>query len=194
MLKKRLFVAAALVAGIAGPALAEVENYEVDPNHTYPSIEFSHMGISYWRGKFNRTRGRITVDRAARTGTVDVVIETASINFGLDEMDEKARSDDFFDVTRFPAATYRGTLQFVNDKPAAVDGAVTIMGTTHPVKLTINLFGCMLHPMHKKEVCGADAEGTLKWSEFGMKMSRFGEGKAGEVRLRIQVEAIKQER
>jgi polyisoprenoid-binding protein YceI len=193
MLRQKLLVAT-LVAVIAGPAFAAVENYEVDPRHTFPSIEFSHMGISFWRGKFNRTSGRIALDRVAGTGTVEVVIDAASINFGLDEMDEKARSDDFFDVARFPVATYKGTLNFVGDKPVAVDGAVTIMGITRPVKLTINVFGCVLHPMHKKEVCGADAEGTLNWSEFGMKMSKFGEGKAGDVRLRIQVEAMKQER
>ena len=82
----------------AAPALAAVDEYTIDPNHTYPSIEFSHMGLSVWRGKFNRSTGRITIDRAANSGTVEVVIETASINFGLDAMDEKARSDDFFDV------------------------------------------------------------------------------------------------
>jgi polyisoprenoid-binding protein YceI len=108
MLKQKLFVFT-LVATIAAPASAALENYEVDPRHTYPSIEFSHMGISFWRGKFNRTSGRIAIDRTARTGTVVVEIDTASINFGLDAMDEKARSEDFFDVARFPTATYKGT-------------------------------------------------------------------------------------
>lgn len=192
MIKDKL-LAAALVAGMTQPAVAAVEHYEVDPNHTYPSIEFSHMGISFWRGKFNRTSGRITIDRAARTGTVEVVIDTASINFGLDAMDEKARSEDFFDVARFPTAVYKGTLNFVGDKPGTVDGRVTILGVTRPVKLSINLFNCIVHPMHQKEVCGADAEGELNWSEFGMKMSRFGEGNAGRVQLRIQVEALKRD-
>jgi polyisoprenoid-binding protein YceI len=174
-------------------ALAGAEKYTVDPTHTYPSIEFSHMGISVWRGKFNKTSGSITVDRAAKTGTADIVIDTASIDFGLDAMNEKARSDDFFDVAKYPTATYKGTLKFVGDKPKSVDGHITIMGVTRPVTLAINLFNCIPHPMLKKELCGADAEGEVNWSEYGMKMSKWGQGDAGKVRLRIQVEALKQD-
>jgi polyisoprenoid-binding protein YceI len=191
MFGRRLMISA-FIAGLAGPSLGAVENYAVDPNHTYPSIEFSHMGISIWRGKFNRTSGSITIDRAARTGRADIVIDAASIDFGLATMNEKARSEDFFDVAKFPTATYKGTLQFVGDKPGTVDGEITIMGVTRSVKLTINSFNCVPHPVLKTEVCGADAEGDLNWSEFGMKMSKYGEGDAGKVHLRIQVEALKQ--
>ena len=184
---------AALLAGAAVPALAAPDNYTIDPTHTYPSIEFSHMGLSVWRGKFNKTAGKIALDRAARTGTVDVTIDAASINFGLAAMDEKARSDDFFDIEKYPTATYRGTIRFSGNTPGSVDGKVTIMGVTKPVILKINLFNCMPHPMLKKEVCGADAEGEIIWGEYGMKLSRYGQGDAGKVRLRIQVEAIKDE-
>ena len=182
---------AAVIAGAAFPAVAAPDNYTIDPTHTYPSLEFSHMGISVWRGKFNKTSGKVSLDRAARTGTVEVAIDISSINFGLDAMDEKARSDDFFDVAKYPTAAYKGKLQFAGDKPKTVDGQITIMGVTRPLTLSINLFNCMPHPMLKKEVCGADAEGELNWSEYGMKMSQYGQGKAGKVHLRIQVEAIK---
>lgn len=184
---------AAFAAAMSAAAFAAVDTYEIDPAHTYPSIEFSHMGISVWRGKFNRTRGMITIDRNAGSGTVQVVIDTASVNFGLDAMDEKARSEDFFDVARYPAASYRGKLEFSGGQPVAVDGAVTIMGVSRPVRLAIHLFKCIAHPVLKTEVCGADAEGELNWSEYGMKMSKWGEGQAGRVRLRIQVEALKRE-
>ena len=174
-------------------ALAAVDEYTIDPNHTYPSIEFSHMGLSVWRGKFNKSRGRIAIDRTANSGTVEVVIETASINFGLDAMDEKARSEDFFDVARYPTATYKGTLNLVDGMPRTVDGQITIMGVARPVKLTISTFKCIPHPVLQKEVCGADAEGDLNWSEYGMKMSKWGAGDAGKVHLRIQVEALKRD-
>jgi polyisoprenoid-binding protein YceI len=186
----RKWIVAAIIASASTAAVA-ADNYTIDPNHTYPSLEFSHMGISVWRGKFDRTSGKIILDRAAKTGTADIVIDTSSINFGLDAMDEKARSDDFFDVARFPTASYKGTLKFAGDKLTSVDGRVTIMGVTRPVTLTVNLFNCIPHPMLKREVCGADAEGELNWSEFGMKMSQYGQGDAGKVHLRIQVEAIK---
>ncbi len=184
---------AAAIAGTTFPALAAIENYTVDPMHTYPSLEFSHMGLSVWRGKFNKSSGKIVLDRAAKTGTVDVVIEASSINFGLAAMDEKARSDDFFNVDKYPTATYQGTIKFAGDAPKTVEGRVTIMGVTKPVTLQINLFNCMPHPMLKKEVCGADAEGELIWGEYGMKLGQYGQGAAGKVRLRIQVEAIRDE-
>src|SRR5437868_4434366 len=101
MLKKKLMIGA-LLASTAAPALAASDKYMIDPTHTYPSLEFPHMGISVWRGKFDKTRGNITIDRAAKTGTVDVVVEVASINFGLGAMDDKARSEDFFNVAKFP--------------------------------------------------------------------------------------------
>ncbi|MBI3527489.1 MAG: polyisoprenoid-binding protein [Betaproteobacteria bacterium] len=184
---------AAVIAGAAFPAVAAPDNYTIDPMHTYPSLEFSHMGLSVWRGKFNKTSGKVLLDRAARTGNVEVTIDVSSINFGLAAMDEKARSDDFFDTAKFPTATYKGKLKFAGDKPKTVDGQITIMGVTRPVTLSINLFNCMPHPMLKKEVCGADAEGELNWSEYGMKMSQYGQGDAGKVHLRVQVEAIKDE-
>ena len=187
-------VAALAIAMLAAStAVAAPESYTIDPAHTYPSLEFSHMGVSVWRGKFNKTRGRIVIDRAAKTGSVDITVDTASINFGLAAMDEKARSDDFFDVEKFPTAAYKGTLKFEGDKPKAVEGQVTIMGVTRPVTLGINLFNCMPHPMLKREVCGADAEGVVNWGEYGMKLSQYGQGEAGKVQLRIQVEALKDE-
>jgi polyisoprenoid-binding protein YceI len=191
MLTRIMFCA--VLAGATAPALAAPDIYRIDPMHTYPSFEFSHMGISVWRGKFDKTRGRIVLDRAAKTGTVDVVVDINSINFGLAAMDEKARSDDFFNVAKYPAATYHGMVIFTGDKPSAVEGAVTIMGVTRPANLTINLFNCIPHPMLKKQVCGADAEGELNWSQYGMKMGKYGEGDAGRVHLRIQVEALKQD-
>ena len=185
------FLSAAAIAAVSLPVCAAPENYSVDPTHTYPSLEFSHMGLSVWRGKFNKTSGKITLDRAAKSGTVDVAIDVSSINFGLAAMDEKARSDDFFDTAKFPTATYKGSIRFSGDKPQTVEGQITIRGITRPATLSINLFGCKPHPMLKKEVCGADAEGELNWSEYGMKMSQYGQGDAGKVHLRIQVEAIK---
>lgn len=182
-----------VLIAIALPAFAAVEHYKIDPTHTYPSFEFSHMGISVWRGKFDQTSGSITLDRAAKTGTVDIKIDMSSINFGLQDMDKHARSADWFDVAKFPVATYTGTILFDGDSPAKVDGEITIRDITRPVDLSINLFKCIPHPMLKIQVCGADAIGHLNWSEFGMSNSHYGKGKAGIVTLRIQVEAHKQE-
>ena len=184
---KWMFFAA--IASASAPAVAAVDNYTVDPNHTYPSLEFSHMGISIWRGKFNKSSGKVTLDRAARTGSAEVQVDTASIDFGHDKMNEIARTADWLNVEHFPAMTYKGALKFQGEVPTAVDGDLTLLGVTKPVRLKINSFKCMEHPVLKRQVCGADAEGDLNRADFGM--TQYSEGEAGKIHLRIQVEAIK---
>ena len=177
------------VAFAGASASAPADNYTIDPDHTYPSLEFSHMGLSIWRGKFNRTTGKVALDRTARTGTADVQIDAASIDFGHKKMNAFAVTGDWLNVEKFPVLTYKGALQFNGETPVSVDGQLTLLGVTKPVKLTINSFKCIQHPYLKKEVCGADAEGDLNRVDFGM--SKYGEGEAGKIHLRIQVEAIK---
>lgn len=185
------FLIAAALASTLIPGVALATNYKLDPDHTYPSLEFSHMGLSVWRGKFNRTTGTVTLDRVARTGTVSVQVNTGSIDFGLDSMHEYAVRPDWLDVAKYPAMTYTGPIVFEGDRPVAVDGQLTLRGVTRPLKLTINSFACMEHPFYKKEACGADAEGQLNRADFGM--TQYAEGEAGKVRLRIQVEALKED-
>lgn len=182
----RFLAAAIALATFAAPA---ADHYTIDPMHTYPSLEFSHMGISVWRGRFNQSSGKVVLDRAARTGTVDIRVETASIDFGLDKMNAFARTADWLNVDGFPAMTYKGVIRFTGDKPSGVDGQLTLLGVTKPVTLKMNVFGCIPHPLTKKELCGADAEGDMNRADFGMKL--YSDGEAGKIHLRIQVEANK---
>jgi polyisoprenoid-binding protein YceI len=166
------------------------DRFAIDPNHTYPSLEFPHMGISVWRGKFNKTTGKATLDRAARTGSVEIVVDAASIDFGHDRMNKIALTEDWLDTARFPVMTYRGPMVFEGDAPVAVDGELTLLGVTRPVRLKIVSFKCIAHPVNKREVCGADAEGELDRAEFGM--AKYTEGGMGRIRFRIQVEAVRE--
>lgn len=184
----KILLPAAVLALASLRALAAPTTYQVDPMHTFPSFEFSHMGISVWRGRFNKTTGTVTMDRAARTGTVELSIDPASIDFGLDLMDEKARGEDFLDVAKHQTAGYKGKLIFEGDTLRAVDGQVTLMGRTKPLRLVVNSFKCIPHPLTKKEICGADVEGEMNWGDWGMKASQWGQGEAGRTKLRIQVE------
>ncbi|MBI3545881.1 MAG: polyisoprenoid-binding protein [Gammaproteobacteria bacterium] len=186
--KKWIIVA---LGAVSLPAFAAVENYTVDPDHTYPSLEMTHMGLSVWRGKFNKSSGKITLDRAAKTGNVEIVVDAASIDFGHEKMHEHAVSADWLNVEKFPTMNYKGAIKFKGDMPASVDGQLTLHGVTKPVTLKINSFKCMPHPMLKKEVCGADAEGDLDRADFGM--TKYTDGGAGKIHMRIQVEAIKQD-
>jgi len=174
----------------AVPAAAAPERYAIDSDHTYPSLEFPHMGISTWRGKFTRTRGSVELDREARTGAVDVTIEADSIDFGHRTMNQVALSAEWLDVATHPTLRYEGTLRFEGDRPASIDGKLTLLGVTRPVPLRIESFRCIRHPLFRREVCGADASGTLDRAEFGLTQATS-DG-AGKITLRIQVEALQQ--
>jgi len=176
---------------LAPRAHAAPEHYAIDPDHTYPSLEFPHMGISVWRGKFNKTRGSVVLDREARSGAVDVTVEAASIDFGHRVMNELALEGEWLNVEMHPALRYIGDIKFEGDVPVAVDGKLTLLGVTRPVELRIHTFKCIRHPLFRREVCGADASGTLDRAEFGLKQGT--EGGAGRTTLRIQVEAMKRD-
>ena len=177
-------------AAVAMAAHAAPQRYRIDPDHTYPSFEFPHMGISTWRGKFTKTRGHVDLDRAARTGTVDVTIEAASIDFGHRVMNEVAIGAEWLHADMNPTLRYIGTLRFEGDRPTGVDGHLTLMGVTKPVPLRVDAFRCIRHPIFRREVCGADASGTFDRADFGMK--QYTEEGAGRITLRIQVEALQE--
>lgn len=183
------FLIAALIAATAGSSMA-AETFNIDPNHTFPSFEADHMGLSVWRGKFGKTTGTVQLDRAAKKGSLDIVIDAKTVDFGLEAMNVHARKADMFNVEKFPDVTYKSTaLKFDGDKLVSVEGNLTMLGVTKPVTLNVSKFKCIMHPRYKREVCGADATGEFKRSDFGMNygLPNF----SPEVKLAIQVEAIK---
>jgi polyisoprenoid-binding protein YceI len=181
-----LSLCAASAASLAAPA-----RYEIDGQHTYPSFEADHFGgMSVWRGKFNKTQGSIVLDREARSGTVDVTIDLASVNTGEPKLDTHLKSNEFFDVAKNPTATYKGKFtRFENGAPVEVQGDLTLHGVTKPVTLTIRSFKCMPHPMKKVEFCGADAVATFNRDDFGVDWGKAF-GFRMDVKLAIQVEAF----
>jgi polyisoprenoid-binding protein YceI len=180
---------ATLALGAALPAFAAPTHYTIDAGHTYPSLEMSHMGISTFRGKFTKTSGKIVLDLEAKTGTVDVEVDAASLDFGNEKMSKSAQEKEWLDVATYPTMTYKGKLTFTGDTPSGVDGELTLRGVTKPLKLTIDSFKCIPHPLRKKEVCGADAHGEFNRTEFGL--TRISDGPLGVIRVEIQVEANK---
>jgi polyisoprenoid-binding protein YceI len=194
-MKKHLFVATfgALVAAVSFNALAEEVTYQLDPNHTYPSFEADHFGgISTWRGKFDKSSGTVTLDRAAKTGTLDVTIDMTSVAIGNEKLNGELKSAQFFDTDKFPTATYKGTsMKFKGDVPTEVMGDLTLHGVTKPVTLTIQSFKCFTHPMMKKEVCGTESTATFDRADFGIDYGKA-YGFSMKTVLHIQAEGIRQ--
>lgn len=185
---KAQILIATLLAATTTSALAAT--YNIDPTHTYPSFEADHMGLSVWRGKFDKTSGTVSMDRAAKTGALDIKIDPASIDFGFEKMNAHAKGEDMFNVAKFPTITYTSkAFKFEGEQLVAVDGELTLLGVTKPVSLKVNKFKCIMHPRYKREVCGADASAEFKRSDFGLNygLPNF----SPEVKLAIQIEAIK---
>lgn len=182
--------ASALVALASAASLAAPVNYEIDPSHTFPSFEADHMGISVWRGKMNKSSGSVVYDKATGAGSVDIAIDPASIDFGQDALNDWGRGEHFFDVAKFPKASFKGRFDgFANGAPTRLVGELTLHGVTRPMTLAINKLKCIPHPMLKRELCGADAAGSFKRDEFGLDAGKD-YGFKMDVDLRIQVEAI----
>jgi polyisoprenoid-binding protein YceI len=190
-MKKLVLVPALALATLLAPAAhAAPETFVIDGTHTFPRFEYSHFGYSRQASRFDRTSGTVTLDRAAKSGSVDVVIDAASVSTGYAVFDQHLRGEDFFDVAKHPNITFRSdSLKFIGDALSQVQGVLTIKGIAKPVTLEVNSFHCMPHPMRKKDACGANATAQIKRSDFNM--GKHVPHVSDEVVLSIPIEAIK---
>lgn len=170
----------------------EETRYRIDPAHTFPSFAVSHLGFSYHRGRFDHNEGTITLDLAAGRGRIEVSIDAASINTGDPALEKVLREANFLDAERYPTIRFSGDqIYFRDGVPSGVDGTLTLRGVTRPLGLAINHFHCGLHPLTRKQTCGANAVTILHRSEFGM--THLVPLVGDEVRIEIQIEATRDE-
>lgn len=187
----KTILALLLAAGVSAAAVAAPETYVIDGTHTFPRFEYSHFGYSNQISRFDKTSGTIVLDRAAKSGSVDVVIDTTSVDTGFPLFNGHLQGEDFFDTKKFPTITFKSSkLNFAGDKLRSVDGNLTIKGITKPVTLEITSFQCMLHPMLKKDACGANAVAKIKRTDFNN--GKYAPYVGDDVTLTIAVEAVKE--
>lgn len=183
---------ALLAALAAAPAAAAPVRYVVEPNHTFVNFEVRHFNTSTVRARFDRVDGFVIVDTAAKRGEADITIDTASVSSGIESFDAHLRNEDFLHVERHPQAHFRSTdFRFFGDRVAALVGELTLLGTTHPVRLDASNFNCYDSPILKARVCGGDFETTIERSQWGMNWG-IDRGVPDRVRLLIQIEAVAQ--
>ncbi len=189
-MKTHLTATALLLATVAASAAPIA--YAIDPSHTFPSFEADHMGISVWRGKLNKSSGKVLYDKSTGAGSVEIASELASVDFGMDALATWARGKEFFDVKKHPRAVFKGSLQSpVDGVPTQLVGELTLHGVTRPLTLVVNSLKCIQHPMLKRDYCGADASGSFNRDDFGLGAGKE-YGFKMTVDLRIQVEAVAQ--
>jgi polyisoprenoid-binding protein YceI len=180
----------ALTSTFAATTMAAPVSYTLDPDHTIPRFEVMHNHFSNHIGAFMKSAGKAMLDVEAKTGSVEVTIQTASFTTNHDFMEKFTKSKEFLDVEQFPTMTFKSTrMTFSGDKPASVEGNLTLLGVTKPVTLTFTNFNCGQHPRNKKEQCGGNLLGQIKRSDYGMKA--FIPVVGDEVKLLIQVESFK---
>jgi polyisoprenoid-binding protein YceI len=190
--------AAALAAAQQAPELPALPaggpvkgaDYVIDPTHTFVMYEMGHYGTTTNRGRFSTKDGSVKIDRTGTSGKVDITMDISSINTGVDLLNRHVLSKDFFNVAEFPTGRFvADKIEFSGDKVSEVDGTLTLMGQTRPVKLKANRFGCYLSPLIKRQVCGGDFETTVERSQWGINWG-INFGFENKVRLLVQVEAV----
>jgi polyisoprenoid-binding protein YceI len=191
-MRSTLLPLAAAITLLAGTVSAQAANYAFDPAHTYVTFEIGHFGTSTNRGRFDKKEGSVELDRAAKSGKVNIVVDTSSINTGFAAFNKHLQSADLFNAEKFPTMTFAADkFAFNGDKVTEVSGTLTLLGKTSPLTLKANNFNCYDSPMLKREVCGGDFEGTLDRTAYGMNYG-IDWGFPKDVRLVVQVEAVKQ--
>jgi polyisoprenoid-binding protein YceI len=191
-MKKALSLAlASAIGGLSANVYAAAETYVIDNSHTYPRFEYTHMGFSNQQHRFNTTSGKIVLDRATKTGSVDVTIDAKSVDTGHAVFNGHIQAADFFDTAAFPTITYKSSnFKFEGEKLVGVDGVLTMKGVSKPVSLTVTSFVCMPHPFNKKDACGANATTKIKRSDFNM--GKYVPAVSDEVTITLGLESIKE--
>ena len=186
---KKTFLAAAFATFFAGQALAAPQTYVVDSSHTFPRFSYNHMGLSKQILRFDKTTGTVVLDKEAREAKVDVTIDMTSVSTGSDAFNGHIQGEDFLNTAQFPTATFKSTkVVFDGDKPASIEGDLTIKGVTKPVTLQVTSFFNGPHPMLKKDAIGANATAVISRTEFNA--GKFAPGVGDEVTLDIALEAV----
>ncbi len=193
-MRKSLIAVSALAAMAAlatGTAQAQSAAYAIDPAHTYVSFEIGHFGTSTNRGRFDKKDGSVQLDRAGKSGKVDISVDTTSINTGFEAFNKHLQSPDLFDAAKYPTLKFTSEkFAFNGDKVSEIAGSLTLLGKTLPVTLKAKQFNCYMSPMTKREVCGGDFETTIDRTQWGMNYG-IDWGFPKDVRVIVQVEATR---
>lgn len=187
------YIIGVVVLSVLPVSVMAAESFTVDPLHSFPNFTINHLGFSTMHGRFGQTTGKLTVDEANHTGSVDVVIDAASVDTGYSKRDDHLRSPDFLNAKEFPEITYKSTKVTINkDSSAVVEGDFTLAGVTRPVILEVKHMKCGINPMDPKKQqyrCGFDAEAKIKRSDFGVKFALPAVG--DDIQISLEVEAVR---
>ena len=180
---------------VGGVALPSIGTYDIDAAHTQVGFVVRHMAVSKVRGRFERFSGVLEVAEEPTASTLQVEVDTASIDTHDESRDAHVRSADFLDVEQFPSMTF-ATTGIATARPGEwkVTGDLTIRGVTKPVTLDVTIEGVVMDP-YGNERAGFTARGTIDRDEFGVSFNAVldsgGLVVSKKVSLEIEAEAVK---
>ena len=176
--------------GFALADLSEVPSgeYGLDRSHAYISFTYSHLGFSTPHIGFRKFDANLSLDSEnPENSSIDVVIDTTSIDSRVDVFNGHLRDRNFFDTDNYPQATFKSTTISDNgDGTFAVAGNLTIKGITKTVTLDTTLNKAAMHPMRNIPTVGFSAETQILRSDFGM--DRAAPAVGDEVTIYVTVE------
>ncbi|WP_415628674.1 YceI family protein [Novacetimonas hansenii] len=170
---------------VTSAAQAQSGTYDVEPGHTQVGFSVLHFGFTNYLGIFSNVSGTLILDpKNPTTSKLSVTIPVDSVQTTSSKLNDELKGTQWFDAAKFPNATFESTSIHVTGRnDALVTGNLTLHGVTKPETLKVHFIGAGINALDKKYTTGFEATGTLKRSDFGVKM--YVPYVSDEVQLRI---------
>lgn len=180
----------AAVAMLAASAVAEVQTWQIDPNHTAAQFSVRHMGISTVRGAFTKVSGSAQYDAADPSKTsVEATIDAASVDTRVSMRDDDLRSPNYFDVAKYPTITFKSkSVQAAGEGKLKITGDLTIHGVTKEVLLDVEGPSAPATDPRGNTHVGASASTKVNRKDFGVGGSSSMVGE--EITITLDVELV----
>jgi polyisoprenoid-binding protein YceI len=191
---KRFVLATAVLALVAPLAMAQTSTWKSDPAHCEVDFGIKHLGVSNVHGRFGKVDATIVYNDADVTkSTVNATIDVGGVNTGEPARDNHLKTDSFFDVAKFPTATFTSTSVTRDGSNLKVTGTLTLHGVTKPVVLEVETDGAPVEsPMDHKLHTGFSATTTISRTAFAVGSSFPAAILSDEVKLTIELDVVKQ--
>ncbi|KPN71742.1 YceI family protein [Neisseria sp. 83E34] len=174
---------------LALTTLATAANYTINSQHAHARFSLLYLGQKSHVGGFYGLNGVLAFDETRQTGTIDLIIPVNTLKTSSNQFTEYLKSEDLFNAQAFPKMRFVSTqFNFQNGNLVSVNGNLTALGKTHPVKLVAQKFGCRTGQPHKNRVCRGRFTATLDRTQWGMNYL-IGKGVGRDVDLTVVIEA-----
>lgn len=172
-------VAIGLLAGnpasaqvVTNAAQAQSGTYDVEPGHTQVGFSVLHFGFTNYLGVFSNVSGTLSLDaKNPASSKLSVTIPVDTVQTTSTKLNDELKGEQWFDAAKFPNATFESTsIRITGRNDAIVTGNLTLHGVTKPETLKVHFIGAGVNALDKKYTTGFEATGTIKRSDFGVKM------------------------